>query len=111
MKVKDYIKKRDIREPGFKKRCIESSKKNIQNIIIGEMLKKIRKQEKLTQKDIANAMKTYVQAISRLENNSTNPEISTIADFVHACNNNFELVLQVRNKETHEVKNEVLVTI
>jgi HTH-type transcriptional regulator / antitoxin HipB len=58
---------------------------------IGVMLKTARKQAGLTQYDIAEKLKTYKGAISRIENHAEDIKLSTLEKYAHALNKHLEI--------------------
>jgi len=58
---------------------------------VGVMLKMARKQAGLTQFDLAQKLKTYKGAISRIENHADDIKLSTLEKYAHALNKHLEI--------------------
>jgi len=54
--------------------------------MIGEKIKKLRLENSLTQKDLAEKLYVTAQAVSRWENNEVEPSITTIAEIAKVFN-------------------------
>lgn len=72
---------------------------------IGEFIKKIRKENNLTQKDLAQKYGVTYQAVSKWENGINLPDISLIQKMSKDFNISMEELLEGEKKETFKAKN------
>lgn len=68
--------------------------KGYEEFKLGVMLKEERKKAKMTQKQIAERMGTYKEAISRLENHSESMNIDTLLKYAAALGMKVEIKLE-----------------
>lgn len=67
-------------------------------IMIGKILKYIRKEKKLTQKQLANNLNIAQTTLSGYETKYSNPTFEVIEKIANSCN--YEIIF--RNKDTNE---------
>ena len=85
--VKQYIKKRKARDPGF----AEDFDSGYEQFKIGVMLKQAREEAGMTQEELAARMNTKKTAISRIENHAEDIKLSTLEKFAHALGRKLKL--------------------
>lgn len=78
--LEKYIKKREKKNPNFRK----GVNKEYENLKIGLLIKKLRLEKGLTQKELAKKLHTTKSAISRLENHADSVRISTLEKVAQA---------------------------
>ena len=71
---------------------------------IGELIKKIRHDNNLTQKDLADKYGVTYQAVSKWENGKNLPDISLITQIANDYNIELSDILNVKNKDRKEFK-------
>ena len=78
--VENYIKKRETRNPNFRKELDEERR----NLRVGMLIRELRLQRGMTQEELAQEVRTTKSAISRLENHSENMTLATLEKVAHA---------------------------
>ena len=79
----------------------EQYEKDLKIELIGDFLKKLRKQENLTQGQLAKLMKIDKSYISKIENNLKETKFGTIRRYVEALKvNKMSLILEFSNGNT-----------
>lgn len=84
-----YIQNRKEQDPEFEKGFDEG----YQAFKFGEMLKAARKEQGITQEDLAAMLQTKKSAISRIENHSDDVKLSTLEKFAQALGKKLEIRL------------------
>lgn len=67
--------------------------------ILGEMIKKTRKQRNMTQEELGQLIGVNKSEISKLEKNSRNMTIGTVIKIFHALKTNAKLKIELENQE------------
>jgi HTH-type transcriptional regulator/antitoxin HipB len=67
--------------------------------ILGEMIKKTRKERNLTQEELGQLIGVNKSEISKLEKNSRNMTIGTVIKIFHALKTNIKLKIELENQE------------
>ena len=67
--------------------------------ILGEMIKRTRKEKNLTQEQLGELIGVNKSEISKLENNARNMTIGTILKIFHAMKANVKLKIEFDNQE------------
>ena len=90
----DQIKDEFIGEIGTEKRTLYEQELQIE--ILGDLIKKVRLERKMTQQELGKLIRVQRAQISKLENNTTNVTLETILRVISAVkamvNFNFELL-------------------
>ncbi len=72
---------------------------NLQLDVIGEMIKKARKEKKLTQEELGKLINVQKAQISRLEKNTNNISLETIIKVFKAMNVKIKLKMEIDDTE------------
>ena len=67
--------------------------------ILGEMIKKTRKERNMTQEELGQLIGVNKSEISKLEKNSRNMTIGTVIKIFHALKTNVKLKIELENQE------------
>ena len=67
--------------------------------ILGEMIKKTRKERNMTQEELGQLIGVNKSEISKLEKNSRNMTIGTVIRIFHALKTNVKLKIEFENQE------------
>ena len=78
---------------------------------IGNFIKKIRKDNKLTQKDLADKYNVTYQAVSKWENGKNIPDISLLKEISNIFEVSVEEILDGQKKETKKKKSKIFLII
>ncbi len=83
----------------------EQYEKDLKSELVGDFLKKLRKQENLTQSQLAEIMKIDKSYISKIENNLKETKFGTIRRYVEALKvNKMSLNLEFDNGHSEELQ-------
>lgn len=74
---------------------------------LGNKIKKLRKQNNLTQENLAEMLGVSYQAISRWENNITSPDISTLPILANIFDVTVDYLLDVNILKNEETINKI----
>ncbi len=88
MNIDEIIKRKCEESPSFKKEWEESAE---EYRLIGEMIR-LRKQEELTQSQLAKATGNKQQVISRIENKENSPTLRTFCNILDAMGYKLQIV-------------------
>lgn len=92
IKVEEMIEQKKQESESFKKKWDESRE---EYRLIGEMIR-LRKEENITQNELANLTGNKQQAISRIEKRENCPSLKTFCNLLHAIG--YELQIVKRKK-------------
>ena len=87
--LKKYIQHRKQEDAEFS----QNFDQGYQTFKFGVMLKQARKDQGITQENLADIMQTKKSAISRIENHSDDVKLSTLEKFAHALGKKLEIRL------------------
>jgi len=93
----DNFKDKYIGKPGTQERDLYEFELKMD--ILGEMIKRTRKQRNLTQEELGQLIGVKKSEISKLENNARNMTIGTILKIFHAMKTNVKLKIELDNQE------------
>lgn len=74
--------------------------------MIGESIKKLRTENKMTQKELADKLYVTAQAVSRWENGEVEPSVTTVAEIAKIFNVSTDYILGVESAEKDSEKAE-----
>lgn len=86
--IQDEIEKQKSSSPAFEQKWEESRE---EYKLIGEMIR-LRKEQHITQEELANRIKTKQQVISRLEKKENSPSLKLFSKILNALG--YELTIQ-----------------
>jgi transcriptional regulator with XRE-family HTH domain len=75
---------------------------------LGMMISNLRKQKGMTQLDLAEKMNVTDKAVSKWERDISCPDINSIPKLAEIFNVSVDELMQCKNKETKDVKSEVI---
>lgn len=78
---------------------------------IGQFIKKLRKQNNLTQAEFGEKYGVTYQAVSKWENGKNIPDVALLKQMSQDFNVNIEDILEGKNNKTFFKKNKILITI
>lgn len=79
--------------------------KELKMELIGEFLRKIRKERNLTQEDLAHIMGTHKTYVSKIENNFKDHKFTTIKKYIEALNvSKMSLKLELEDGKSKELQ-------
>jgi len=93
----NQLKDKYIGEVGSQQR--DEYEFNLQLDVIGEMIKKARKEKKLTQEELGKLINVQKAQISRLEKNTNNISLETIIKVFKAMNVKIKLKMEIDDTE------------
>jgi len=93
----NQLKDKYIGEVGTQQR--DEYEFNLQLDVIGEMIKKARKEKKLTQEELGKLINVQKAQISRLEKNTNNISLETIIKVFKAMNVKIKLKMEIDDTE------------
>ena len=93
----DQFKDKYIGKPGSLDR--DQYEFDLKMEILGEMIKKTRKERNMTQEELGQLIGVNKSEISKLENNSRNMTIGTVIKIFHALRTNVKLKIEIENQE------------
>ncbi len=93
----NQLKDKYIGEVGTQQR--DEYEFNLQLDVIGEMIKKARKEKKLTQEELGKLVNVQKAQISRLEKNTNNISLETIIKVFKAMNVKIKLKMEIDDNE------------
>ncbi len=93
----NQLKDKYIGEVGTQQR--DEYEFNLQLDVIGEMIKKARKEKKLTQEELGKLINVQKAQISRIENNTNNISLETILKVFKAMNVKIKLKMEIDDNE------------
>jgi transcriptional regulator with XRE-family HTH domain len=97
MKTLNEIKDKYLGEIGTEER--DQFENDLRMDILGEMIKKLRKDRKLTQEQLGKMIGVQKSQISKLENNTKNIRFGTIQKVFAALNAKVKLTFEADNQE------------
>lgn len=97
MMTLDQLKDRDIGKIGTKQR--DRYEFDLKMEILGEMIKSVRKERKLTQKQLGKLVGVQKSQISKLERNTKNVTIETILKVFRALKTNVKFSVEMNKSE------------
>jgi HTH-type transcriptional regulator / antitoxin HipB len=93
----DQFKDKYIGNPGSPDR--DQYEFDLKMEILGEMIKKTRKERNMTQEELGQLIGVNKSEISKLEKNSRNMTIGTVIKIFHALRTNVKLKIELENQE------------
>lgn len=97
MMTLDQLKNRDIGKIGTKER--DKYEFDLKMEILGEMIKSVRKERKLTQEQLGKLIGVQKSQISKLERNTKNVTIETILKVFRALKANVKFSIEMNQSE------------
>lgn len=79
------------------------------NMTFGQKLKKLRIENNLTQKDLADQLHVTFQTVSKWENDTNEPDLSTLKDLSKILNCSLETLLSTEGEQVKEVELPIVV--
>jgi DNA-binding XRE family transcriptional regulator len=93
----DQFKDKYIGKPGTPDR--DQYEFDLKMEILGDLIKKTRKERNMTQKELGQLIGVNKSEISKLEKNSRNMTIGTVIKIFHALKTNIKLKIEMENQE------------